>query len=220
MPDLSPKVLVAVLAAGASRRLGRSKQLVEISGEPMVRRQCRIAVEANVGNVVAILGCGARDCVTALGSLTGASVRLNEGWEEGLASSIRQAVHAAIDADASGLMLVHGDQYALTVDDLRLLHSAWLGAGGMKACRSRHEDYLGPPVILPARCFDAALALRGDDGARDVIRGLGREGSVEVPMPNAVRDLDEPRDLARPLACSQEHGRDARATPSSSTSRS
>jgi CTP:molybdopterin cytidylyltransferase MocA len=195
MPDSVAKLLVAVLSAGASRRLGLPKQLVEIGGEPLVRRQWRMAKEANVGDVVVILGCHARDCAAALGAEIGASVRVNEHWEEGLASSIREAIHAAIDADVSGLMLVHGDQYALTAADLRSLHGAWMGAGGTKACRSRHEDYLGPPVILPSRCFDAALTLRGDDGARDVLRALGHDETIQVHVPNAVHDLDEPRQL-------------------------
>src|SRR3954468_23882508 len=132
MPHNPPKLLVAVLAAGASRRLGRPKQFVEIDGEPLVRRQCRIAIDANVGEVVVIVGCHARDCATAVGSIPGASVSVNEHWEEGLASSIRAALHAAIGANSSGLMLVHADQYALTVEDLRALHAAWLGTGGTK----------------------------------------------------------------------------------------
>jgi CTP:molybdopterin cytidylyltransferase MocA len=205
MSDAAPKLLVAVLAAGASRRLGRSKQLVEIDDEPLVRRQYRIAVNADVGDVVVILGCRARDCAAALGNAPCASVRVNEHWEEGLASSIRTAVHAALDADASGLMLVHGDQYAITSDDLRSLRAAWLTTGGTKACRSWHEDYFGPPVILPTRCFDAALRLRGDDGARDVLRALGRDETVQVHLPSAIYDLDEPAQLDR-LARSSQRG--------------
>jgi CTP:molybdopterin cytidylyltransferase MocA len=195
MPDAAPNLLVAILAGGASRRLGRPKQLVEFDGEPLIRRQCRVAVDARVGDVVVVVGCHARECAAAVGPLTAATVRVNEHWEEGLASSIREAVGAAIDAGASGLMLVHGDQYALTPADLRPLHAAWFGAGGTKACRSWHEDYLGPPVILPARCFDAALRLRGDDGARDVLRALGPDETIQVHVPNAVPDLDEPSQL-------------------------
>jgi CTP:molybdopterin cytidylyltransferase MocA len=200
MRDATPKLLVAILAGGASRRLGRPKQLVEIDGEPLIRRQCRVAMESNVGEVVVIVGCHARECATAaaaaaLGAWPAPAVRVNEHWEEGLASSIREAVRAAIDAGAPGLMLVHGDQFALTSADLRALQAAWLGAGGAKACRSWHEDYLGPPVILPARCFDAAMRLRGDDGARDVLRALGPDETIQVHVPSAVHDLDEPAQL-------------------------
>jgi CTP:molybdopterin cytidylyltransferase MocA len=218
MSHTSPRLLVAVLAAGASRRLGRPKQLVEIDGEPLIRRQCRIAIEANIGQVVVVLGCNASACATAIELITRASVRINEHWEDGLASSIQEAVHAAIDTGAAGLMLAHGDQYALAAADLREMQSTWLRAGGTKACRSWHQDYLGPPVILPARCFDAALMLCGDNGGREVIRELGRDGAIEVPMPNAVHDLDEPPDLERLLGRSRNDGQDAGATRSSSTS--
>lgn len=195
MPDAAPKLLIAILAGGASRRLGRPKQLVEVDGEPLIRRQCRMALEADVGDAIAVVGCHASECTAALGPLANATVCINEHWEEGLASSIRVAVHAAVDAGASGVMLVHGDQFALTAADLRSLHHVWLDAGGTKACRSWHEDYLGPPVILPARCFDAALLLRGDDGARDVLRALGPDETIQVHVPNAIHDLDEPAQL-------------------------
>src|SRR6202049_3221152 len=54
---LLPDLVVAVLAAGASRRLGRAKQLVPVGGQPLLRRQCRCALSARVGMVMAILGC-------------------------------------------------------------------------------------------------------------------------------------------------------------------
>jgi hypothetical protein len=47
-------------------------------------------------------------------------------------------------------------------------------------------------VILPREAFAAALALQGDEGARGV---LG-PNVIEVPMPNAAWDLDEPAQLA------------------------
>src|SRR5258708_35726162 len=56
---LSPDLLVVILAAGASRRLGRAKQLVSIGGEPLLRRQGRCALRARGGRVVVILGCDA-----------------------------------------------------------------------------------------------------------------------------------------------------------------
>src|SRR5689334_4089900 len=56
------RVFVAILASGASRRLGQPKQLVSLEGEPLLRRQCRIAVEARIGPVAVILGCHANEC--------------------------------------------------------------------------------------------------------------------------------------------------------------
>ena len=49
---MSPELLVVVLAAGASRRLGTAKQLFPIDGEPLLRRQCRCALDAHIGRAL------------------------------------------------------------------------------------------------------------------------------------------------------------------------
>src|SRR5687768_1508691 len=123
MPDCP--LVVAILAAGASRRLGQAKQLVELpGGEPLLRRQCRVALDADVGPVVVVLGCHADACAAAVTALP-VTIRVNVGWEEGLASSIRHAARAATDASAAALLIVHGDQYRVTAGDLRLVNAVW-----------------------------------------------------------------------------------------------
>jgi molybdenum cofactor cytidylyltransferase len=47
---------IIVLAAGSSSRMGRSKQLLEIEGEPMLCRCVKIALAVSPDNVVVILG--------------------------------------------------------------------------------------------------------------------------------------------------------------------
>jgi len=187
-------LLVAILAAGASRRLGQPKQLVMIDGETLLRRQCRMALEAQVGEIVVILGCHADRCGAAIADLP-VSTRLNEDWSEGLSSSIRIATQAAIAANAAGLLILHGDQYRLTPDDLQKLHAAWSSFKRLSACRSRHEDYAGPPVILPSSCFNDVLNLQGDEGARRVLKAFAPNSLVDVAIPHAVHDLDFPAQL-------------------------
>ena len=58
-----------VLAAGASSRLGRPKQLLMFEGEPLIRRAARIALEAGGGPVVVMLGNAERECRDALGRI-------------------------------------------------------------------------------------------------------------------------------------------------------
>lgn len=81
---LLPELVAAELAAGASRRLGRAKQLMPIGGEPLLRRQCGRAPSARVGEVMPILGCDEaqhRDVIVDLP----VDARVNDEWEEGLA---------------------------------------------------------------------------------------------------------------------------------------
>jgi CTP:molybdopterin cytidylyltransferase MocA len=191
-------LLVAILAAGASRRLGQPKQLMLLDGETLLRRQCRIALEANIGPVVVILGCHADRCAESVAGLP-LSIRLNEHWTEGLAASIRMATSVAIETNSRGLLILHADQYRLTAEDLQNLHVVWAGSGGVRACRASHRDYFGPPVILPSGSFRDVLKLKGDQGARPVLASFPPDLLIDVPMPSAVYDLDLPEQISTAL---------------------
>jgi CTP:molybdopterin cytidylyltransferase MocA len=188
------EVLVAILAAGASRRLGRPKQLVIVQGEPLLRRQCRTALDAGLGPVAVVLGYEAERMEEEIADLPVGTCR-NGAWEEGLASSIRIAVTAAKARGASGVLLLQADQYRVTAQDLRTLHAAWVLGGGHKVCRACSATYKGPPVILPQAHFQASLGLTGDMGARKLLTNLGSEAVNEVELPNAEFDLDTPEQL-------------------------
>jgi molybdenum cofactor cytidylyltransferase len=194
LPDQS-RLLVVILAAGESRRLGQPKQLVGIDGEPILRRQCRMALEAWLGPVAVILGCRAADCAAAIADLP-VEQHVNEHWANGLGTSIRLASSAAITAGADGLLLLHADQYRVTPTDLRALAAAWLESGRLSACISVSGSESGPPVIFPQACFANLLTLDGDQGARRVLAELPDGAVQRVTIPNAFVDLDLPADLA------------------------
>jgi molybdenum cofactor cytidylyltransferase len=189
------RLLLVVLAAGASRRLGQAKQLVMVEGESLLRRQCRIALEARIGEVAVILGCEANKFAAAIVDLPVAR-HVNPRWPDGMGRSIRHAARAAVAADAAGLLLLHVDQYRLTVADLRSLHAAWLESHGLGACAAIHGDDVGPPVIFPRRCFAELLQLDGDAGARRVLAALPTAALQRIEIPGAIDDLDLPADLA------------------------
>lgn len=190
----APRLLVAVLAAGVSRRLGRPKQLVDIGGESLLRRQCRMAIASGVGPVVAILGCRADDCELEVANLP-LTCRFNPTWTEGLASSIREAVRAADDACADGLLLVHVDQYRLAPSDLVALLTAW-SERPLAACAAAYGECTGPPAIFGRRHFTSLRTLEGDVGARRILGTLAPEELRRIQVDHASVDLDEPDQLA------------------------
>jgi CTP:molybdopterin cytidylyltransferase MocA len=186
-----PDLLVAVLAAGASRRLGRAKQLVPIGGEPLLRRQCRCALNARVGDVVAILGFDARHR-EVIADLP-VEVRVNNEWQEGMAATLRCAVRAAKERHAA-LLVLQCDQYRVIPDHLRALYDTWRWTPGI-ACVSRWGHYAGPPAILPIGYHDEVLRLRGDVGARSVLYARHHSRPDEIPNPHATFDLDSPKEM-------------------------
>ncbi|MFT3786907.1 MAG: nucleotidyltransferase family protein [Tepidisphaeraceae bacterium] len=190
---MSDELPIYILAAGASTRLGRPKQLVTIAGEPLLRRQCRIALDAALGPVTVVLGCHAESCAATITDLPVCTL-LSTDWVEGLAASLRVATRDAQDRQAPALLVLQCDQFRITADDLRLLYRAWTHSGN--AVRAVHDAYRGPPVMLPEACFAGMLELHGDQGARGVLAKLDPARVAEVACPNAIFDLDLPEHLA------------------------
>jgi len=190
---LLPELLVVILAAGESRRLGSAKQLVSIDGEPLLRRQCLCALDASVGQVLVVLGCDADRHRQVIADLQ-VDVQVNNEWQEGMASTLRRAVGLASERHAA-LMLLACDQYRITPCDLRALRDAWR-LSPSRACVSRWDNCTGLPVILPFECYDEVLQLRGDTGARAVLYNTARPQPLEVVNPHAAYDLDCVEDVA------------------------
>ena len=187
-PHIESPVPAVILAAGASRRLGRPKQLVLVEGETLLRRTVRAAL-AGCLPVLVVVGAQAREVEA---SLAGMPVQVvdNPEWEEGMAASIRAGVRALPPGSPAALFLVC-DQ--LAVDGAlvgRLLEVRRAQPDAIVACA--YGDTRGTPTLFPARCFPQLLALRGDRGARDLLAG---PDVLTVPFPAGTADVDTPADL-------------------------
>jgi len=175
-----------VLAAGASVRLGEPKQLVQLAGEKLLERAVRTAREAGCSPVVVVLGADA-ELIAAQCDLSDAVVAINDVWSEGMASSIRLGMRTlgAAAKDADGVVLMTCDQPAVTAEHLRTL----MKAGETTA--SAYAGRRGVPAYLPSTAFAQLMQLRGDAGARDLLRG-----TEAVELADGELDIDTVEDLA------------------------
>lgn len=190
------RVAAAVLAAGASRRLGRPKALVEVDGRPLVRRAVEAAREARCDLVVVVVGPAADRIRAAAGD--GCDFVVNPDPERGMASSIGVAVDAIAGRDprVGGLVILVCDQPALDADVLRRLMAAWGGdRGGVAA--ARYRGVRGVPALFGRDTWSTLRGLEGDRGARDWLRDPARP-VVEISWPEGDRDVDRPSDLPSP----------------------
>jgi molybdenum cofactor cytidylyltransferase len=181
-----------VLAAGASTRFGFPKQLAAVSGAPMLQLVLNRAVELCGSAVSVVLGANMADIVPVV-SRMGVTVVCNRNWAEGLASSIRAAIEQ-LPESCMGALIILGDQPAVSGSDLRRLADAWRVDRQAMAAAQYAED-CGVPAVFPRCQFPSLLALRGEQGARNLLRNpVGR--LIRVPMPSAALDIDTPQDLA------------------------
>ena len=191
-PRRNPGSLFAiVLAAGESRRFGSQKQLVRIAGRPLLHTSVTRASEVTGSAVIVVLGCGAAELGALLKHSPG-SIVINQEWREGLSSSIRAGI-ARLPLTCAGAMLLLADQPLVSADDLRRLAGTWRKQPQYIAA-ALYSGTTGVPAIFPRSLFQALLQLRGDTGARSLLR-RNTDRVVRVPMPSAAIDIDTPEDL-------------------------
>jgi molybdenum cofactor cytidylyltransferase len=180
-----------VLAAGPSQRFGSPKQLVRVAGRPLLHAAVTRAAEVTGNALIVVLGAGAAELAPLLKHSPG-SVIVNHEWREGLASSIRAAV-ARLPSTCTGVMLLLADQAAVSADDLKRLAGTWRKQPQYIAA-ALYAGTLGAPAIFPRAAFRELAELRGDAGARALLR-RNADRVVRVPMPSAAVDVDTPEDL-------------------------
>jgi len=185
------RLYAIVLAAGASTRFGSPKQLVRIGGRPLLHTVVSRAADVTGNALIVVLGAGAGELAPLLRHSPG-SVVVNRHWREGIASSIRLGV-ARLPPTCTAVMLLLADQAAVTRDDLRRLAGTWRRRPTLIAA-ALYAGTTGAPAIFPRSSFAALAALRGDHGARALLR-RSADRLVRVPMPSAELDLDTPEDL-------------------------
>jgi CTP:molybdopterin cytidylyltransferase MocA len=186
------RVAAVVLAAGASRRLGQAKQLIQVEGESLLHRTARLALAAGCAPVCVVLGFDAARMRGEVAELA-VEVLVNEGWAEGMGSSLRCGVAGVRDADA--VLVLVCDQPRLPAGHLQAL-LALHKDGDAPITASAYGGRAGVPAVFGAEVLAELLAVEGDRGAREVIRrDAGRVQSIV--WPEGILDVDLPADLKR-----------------------
>lgn len=182
-----------VLAAGASRRFGSAKQLVKVSGRPLLHAVVGHAVEIAGHAVTVVLGAGASEFAPLLRH-SPAGVIVNRNWQEGIASSLRAGI-GQLPGSCSAALILLADQAAVTVEDLKRLVNVWRRQPDSLVA-AQYGGTAAVPAIFPSWCFRDLLEMRGDRGAQRLF-ARHADRLVRVPMPSAAIDLDTPEDLLK-----------------------
>jgi molybdenum cofactor cytidylyltransferase len=179
-----------ILAAGASQRMGRPKMLLPYRSGTVL--SCAVAphLEAGAGQVIVVLGHRAEEVRSAaeLPVDPRLATVVNLDWAEGMASSIRRGLEEC--GEASAVLVALGDQPGVDAARVKALLAAW--GPDVRLVVPVHGDRGSHPVLFARSLFSELRDLRGEVGARDVVRRHWVE-AVRVPAP-ALADLDTAED--------------------------
>jgi xanthine/CO dehydrogenase XdhC/CoxF family maturation factor/CTP:molybdopterin cytidylyltransferase MocA len=189
-------VAAIVLAAGASTRMGRPKQLLpSIGGESLLRRSAMEALRSGCRPVIVVTGAHADESSSEVGDLPVQLIH-NPDWTSGMSSSLRAGL-SALDADdnrAEAAIVTVCDQPFARAPVLEALVRAYrTSRKGIVA--SEYGGVLGVPALFAREHFAELVGLRGAVGARQVIAAHAPD-VVRAPFPEGAIDLDTPEDYS------------------------
>jgi len=195
MNNKSPIVLpigILLLAAGASHRMGRPKQLLKIGEETLIERAIKLTQAINHQQTIIVLGANAEKIKPSITPMEKLAVIINENWQRGMGTTVKAGIgfFLAQKQKYSAIIIMVCDQPYLTTEKLEELiakHQQSKAAivattyGGIK----------GVPVLFDKSIFPRLLQLNKDEGARKIIKNY--KGKIAtVAFPEGIIDLDTP----------------------------
>lgn len=183
---------VVILAAGASTRLGRPKQLLPFQNQSLVRRLVSEAKKCTP-TVVVVTGSGHDQMVKELKEEQVLVVE-NKDWAQGMGSSIKKGMEKlkSLEINVRAVILAVCDQpfvtAALFTDMIDLQKCS-----GKKIVACSYADTVGTPVLFERMYFDALQQLNGSEGAKKLVQHYATDVAF-MPFPQGAIDINTQED--------------------------
>jgi molybdenum cofactor cytidylyltransferase len=171
--------------------------LAELAGRPLVRHAAERLLASSVDLVIVVVradtdhGDALRVALEDLPVQFVESTDADSGMSASLAGGLR-----TLPATAEAVVVALGDQPTISPEVIDRLIATWR-ATGKPVVVPMYGGERAHPVLFGRAMFPELLAVRGDQGGRDVIaRDPGRVSEVTVYAP-APADVDVPEDLRK-----------------------
>lgn len=184
-----------MLAAGLSARLGRPKQLLDYRGRPLV--QHAIDAAATLDEIIVVVGHAAAEVQRSVTLPAHGRIVANPAYAEGMATSLTTGLAAASEG-AEAAVVVLADQPGVTAAHVNAIVDAFHDTR-RPVVRATYGGAPGHPVLLARTVWPDVMAVEGDTGARDLLRGHP-DWVTDLPLGEAAPlDVDTDDDYRRLL---------------------
>lgn len=182
-----------VLAAGASKRMGTPKALLDHGGESFLMSVLRAADAAGIERRIAVLGYDEDKILRSL-PLDRVEVVRSESLEAGPIGSIRAGITAVLNHPVNGIVVWPVDRPRVAVETVRRMIEAFERTGGPIVV-PKFEGRRGHPVIFARSVFEELREAPDREGARAIVhRDPTRVVEVDVEDRAILDDINTPAD--------------------------
>ena len=162
-----PKIAIIILAAGASSRMGKIKQLLPWKQTTLIGNAIEQALDSKADAVFVVLGANYQ-LISKEIKQENITIIYNKNWTLGMGSSIVCAMdffdkkHKKYD----GVLITLVDQPLIDVIYFNMLINKFIDNN---IIASKYKNRVGVPAIFSLKYFNELRQLNGDIGARNLI---------------------------------------------------
>jgi len=202
-PTETLRVAGVILAAGASRRMGKNKMLLELDGESLIRRAAKRALAAGLSPLVVVLGHEADRLRAELRGLP-LVFAVNPDYTGPTSGSLHQGLNA-LGSDVDAVVVMLADMVRVTPETVAMLIAAARGTDAPLVV-SRYGAVTAPPLLFRRALFAELVAWRGEGCGKAVVQAHKHE-AMYIDRPEALLvDVDTPEDFAAAIAAARSTG--------------
>ncbi len=159
---------VLILAAGASTRMGTSKQLLKIGNQSLLRKTINTALAIRPVACTVVLGANYEAHHEEVNDLP-VDIVNNQGWENGMGSSIKSGIQHLQKYSVDAFYILVCDQPYLTDSHLRNLSYQYENTMSSLVA-SGYVGTIGVPALFDWSFHEMLLQLRDEEGAKKIIQ--------------------------------------------------
>lgn len=189
-----PKVTILLLAAGGSSRLGQPKQVLPWKSSNLLQNAIEVAKETKACRVVLVLGANYNTIISKINT-SDIEVFHNKTWYRGIGNSIAEGVKQSLKTipETDAILVMLSDQPLIESKYLNRLISKFQHNKQQIIATNYANNNLGVPAIFEKNYFNELMLLKGDNGAKQIIKDYLAK-VISEPVPLESDDIDTMQD--------------------------
>jgi molybdenum cofactor cytidylyltransferase len=187
---------IIVLAAGSSSRLGQSKQLLAIKGEPLLLKSVNVAIASGVKKIVVVLGANDLAHRQVINGLP-VEIIYNPTWQKGMGSSLKAGLSYLLETNPNlkAAITMVCDQPLISASHLKKLMESFEQTKS-PIVASFYSGSAGVPVLFAKSVFENILSINDTHGAKKILQQhLGLVSTIDFP--DGALDIDTKADIEK-----------------------
>ena len=182
-------IQLLLIAAGASKRMGKPKQLLAWGNESLVEHQIKVLLETK-SSLSVVLGAYSNKIIPIIEKFS-VAIYLNEDWEKGMGTSIACGVKKLIEKGPTvdGVLISLIDQPLITSAHFKKMLTLFQPGKDQIIVSNSNDGWSGAPVLFDATYFKELLKLKGDEGAKVIVKKY-RNSAKLIDTADLLKDID------------------------------